>query len=59
MYSPPRTLRKGYLREERREGSVFALIIIAVALAVIFAYDQWKTWRRETEWRRVAKRRGN
>jgi len=59
VYSPPRTLRDRRLREEQFEGNVFAIIIIRVALAVIFAYDQWKTWRRETAWRRRANHRGD
>jgi hypothetical protein len=56
MSLPRRMAGDGYLREERREGSMFALIIITVALVVIFVYDLWKTWRRETAWRRALDR---
>jgi transposase len=34
---------------------MFALIIIGGVIAGIFTYEQWMTWRRTTEWRRVQK----
>jgi heme/copper-type cytochrome/quinol oxidase subunit 3 len=55
MSSPRRTADDDCVREEQREVNVLALMFITVVLAVMFVYDQWNTWRRETAWRRAAR----
>lgn len=36
---------------------MFVVIVITGVIVCIFAYEQWKTWRRTTAWRRVPKQR--
>jgi hypothetical protein len=37
---------------------MLALTIIGTMLTLIFGYEAWAIWRRETAWRRAMKRRG-
>jgi hypothetical protein len=34
---------------------MFALIVVGCAIAGVFTYEQWITWRRTTAWRRAHK----
>jgi hypothetical protein len=54
MSSPRRTAGDDCVREELRQVNLLALMFITVVLVVMFVYDQWNTWRRETAWRRAA-----
>jgi len=54
MSSPRRTADDSYFREEPRDVKMLVPILITVALAVMFIYDQWNTWRRGSVWRRAA-----
>ena len=38
---------------------MFALTIVVIMLVVVSVHEAWVIWRRETAWRRAAKRRGN
>ena len=55
MSSPRRTADDDCARDEQGEVNVLALIFITVVLALMYVYDQWNTWRRETAWRRAAR----
>lgn len=59
MYAPLATRRHAYSQRQQHEGSVFALIFVTVAAAIIFVYEHWRTWRRGSQWRRAATKRGD